>query len=44
VLIESKKTMSSEILDGEGGPLLTELGNEELLKVVALDIQSAVGD
>jgi non-specific serine/threonine protein kinase len=43
-LIESKQSMSKEILEGEGGPLLTELGNEDLLKIVALDIKSAIAD
>ncbi len=33
-LIESKQSLSQEILEGGEGPLLTELGNEELLKIV----------
>ena len=44
VMIESKQSMSKEILEGGGGALLTELGNEELLKIVALDINSAMLD
>lgn len=43
-LIESKKSMSQELLEEGGAPLLTELGNEELLKIVALDINSAVAE
>lgn len=43
-LIESKQSMSKEVLEGGDSTLLTELGNEELLKIVALDINSAVQD
>lgn len=43
-LIESKRSMSKELLEDGDVTLLTELGNEELLKVVALDINSAVID
>jgi len=43
-LIESKKSMSRELLEGGDATLLTELGNEELLKIVALDINSALAD
>ncbi|MBF0593547.1 MAG: DEAD/DEAH box helicase [Candidatus Omnitrophica bacterium] len=41
-LIESKKDMSNKILEGSDSAMLTELSNEELLKVVSLDINSAV--
>lgn len=43
-LIEDKKSMSSEILEGGDAALLTELPNDELLKIVALDINSAASD
>ena len=43
-LIESKRSMSKELLEDGDATLLTELGNEELLKIVALDINSAVVD
>lgn len=43
-LIESKQSMSQELLGEGDATLLTELGNEELLKIVALDINSAVND
>lgn len=43
-LIESKQSLSKELLDGDGGPILTEFSNEDLLKIVALDINSAVID
>ena len=43
-LIEGKASLSKELL-GEGeATLLTELSNDELLKIVALDIRSAVVD
>ncbi len=41
-LIASKQSLSQEILEGSGETLLTELKNEELLKLVALDLKSAV--
>lgn len=43
-LIESKQSMSKELLEGHEGALLTELPNEELLEIVALDLNSAVGE
>ncbi len=43
-LIESKHSMSRELLEEGDATLLTELGNEELLKIVTLDINSAVND
>lgn len=43
-LIESKQSMSQELLNEGDATLLTELGNEELLKIVTLDINSAVNE
>lgn len=43
-LIESKQNMSKEILEGADSAVLTELSNEELLKIVSLDINSAVSE
>lgn len=43
-LIESKQSMSQELLSEGDATLLTELGNEELLKIVTLDINSAVNN
>ena len=43
-LIESKQNMSKEILEGADSSILTELSNEELLKIVSLDIKSALSD
>jgi non-specific serine/threonine protein kinase len=43
-LIDSKRALSQDLLDDGEATLLTELGNEELLKLVALDIHSAVVD
>jgi non-specific serine/threonine protein kinase len=40
-LIESKQKMSKGILEGGGELMLTEMSNEELLSLVALDIHKA---
>jgi non-specific serine/threonine protein kinase len=41
-LIESKKQLSRDLLEGGGELNLTELGNEELLALVALDLGAAM--
>jgi hypothetical protein len=41
-LIEGKKSLSADLLDGGGERLLTEMNNEELLRFVALDLRRAV--
>ena len=41
-LIESKRHLSQELLEGGAGVLLTELKDDELLKMVALDINRAL--
>ena len=41
-LIESKRNLSQELLEGGAGVLLTELKDDELLKLVALDINRAL--
>jgi superfamily II DNA or RNA helicase len=41
-LIDSKKSLSREILEGGGETLLTELDDAELLRVVSLDIDRAL--
>jgi SNF2 family DNA or RNA helicase len=41
-LIESKQRMSKDVLEGGADLMITEMSNEELLKLVALDIRSAV--
>jgi SNF2 family DNA or RNA helicase len=41
-LIESKRHLSQELLEGGADLLLTELKDEELLKLVALDINKAL--
>jgi hypothetical protein len=41
-LIESKQRMSKDVLEGGADLLITEMSNEELLKLVALDIHAAV--
>jgi non-specific serine/threonine protein kinase len=40
-LIESKQQMSRDVLEGAADLLITEMSNEELLKLVALDIRAA---
>jgi SNF2 family DNA or RNA helicase len=47
LLMEAKRQLSQELLEapGEGGELqLTEMANDELLKLVALDLRSASAD
>jgi len=41
-LIESKRRLSRELLQGSAELNLTEMGDEELLRLVALDIRSAM--
>ena len=41
-LIESKRRLSRELLEGGADLLLTELNDEELLKLVALDLNKAL--
>ena len=43
-LIESKKTMSDELLTDSGEINLTELKDDELLKLVALDLSASMKD
>jgi superfamily II DNA or RNA helicase len=40
-VIEDKKSLSTELLEGGGEKLLTEMSNNELLRFVALDLQRA---
>ncbi|GHT16788.1 hypothetical protein FACS1894189_1350 [Planctomycetales bacterium] len=40
-LIESKKSLAKEIVEGGGESLVTEMSDEQLLKMVALDINRA---
>jgi hypothetical protein len=41
-MIESKRQLSSDLLEGGAGVLLTEMKDEELLRLVALDINRAI--
>ena len=43
-LIESKRHLSQELLEGGAGVLLTEMKDDELLRLVALDINKALGE
>ena len=40
-LIESKKSLAKEIVEGGGETLVTEMSDEQLLQMVALDINKA---
>ena len=40
-LIDSKRQLSQDLLEGGGEVLLTEMRDEELLKLVALDLHAA---
>jgi non-specific serine/threonine protein kinase len=41
-LIESKRKLSQDLLEGDAGLLLTELSDNELMELVALDINKAL--
>ncbi len=41
-LIESKKSLSEELLAGSGEINLTEMADDELLRLVSLDLNAAV--
>jgi hypothetical protein len=40
-VIEDKKSLSADLLEGGGEKLLTEMNNDELLRFVSLDLQRA---
>ena len=40
-VLEDKKALSAELLEGGGEKLLTEMSNHELLRFVALDLNRA---
>ena len=40
-MIEDKKSLTTELLEGGGEKLLTEMNNDELLRFVALDLNRA---
>ena len=43
-LIDSKKNISKELLEGAGELLLTECSNEQVMEMVSLDIHRALGE
>lgn len=43
-LIDSKRRLSQDLLEGGGEMLLTEMRDDELLKLVALDLHTASGE
>ncbi len=44
LMIEDKKFLSNEILEGDSQISITELSNEEIINLVSLDINKAMGD
>ena len=44
LLIESKRKLSTDLLEGGGEQLLTELDDAALMKLVTLDIRSAMAE
>jgi non-specific serine/threonine protein kinase len=43
-LIDAKRQLSQDLLEDGGEVLVTEMGDDELLKLVALDLHTAVGE
>jgi non-specific serine/threonine protein kinase len=43
-LIDSKRRLSDDLLSGGGEVLLTEMRDDELLQIVALDVHTALGE
>jgi non-specific serine/threonine protein kinase len=43
-LIESKRSLAEEVVGGGGETILTELPDDELLELVRLDVNSAMGE
>ena len=43
-LIEGKRQLAGEVLGADGGKMLTEMNDAELLDFVALDLRRATGD
>ena len=43
-MIEEKKSMAAEVLEGGAELVLTELGNEDLIKLVSLDLNRALDE
>jgi SNF2 family DNA or RNA helicase len=43
-LIDSKRQLSQDLLEGGGEALVTEMKDDELLKLVALDLHTASGE
>ncbi len=44
LLIESKKNLSKELLEGSGEILFTELSNDQVIDLVSLDLSRALGE
>jgi superfamily II DNA or RNA helicase len=43
-LVESKIGLSNQVVEGGGEALLTEMSDEELMRIVALDLRSAIDE
>jgi non-specific serine/threonine protein kinase len=43
-LIDSKRRLSEDLLEGGADTWLTEMKNDELLKLVALDLRAAAAE
>jgi SNF2 family DNA or RNA helicase len=43
-LIEGKRDLARQVVEGEDGAPLTELGDEEILRLVALDLRTAAAE
>lgn len=43
-LVDAKLGLANQIIEGGGETLLTELSNDELMRMVALDIGSAMDE
>jgi non-specific serine/threonine protein kinase len=43
-LIESKRQISTDLLEGGAETMLTEMSDTELMRLVALDIHTALGE
>jgi SNF2 family DNA or RNA helicase len=43
-LIEAKQALSTELIEGGAETLLTEMSSDELLRLVSLDLESALDE
>jgi SNF2 family DNA or RNA helicase len=43
-LIEGKRDMARQLIESDGGATLTELSNDEILRLVSLDVRAAIAE